>query len=86
MTDSKTTIAGLSDEEVSQSRMQNGTNSLQHQEKNQLLISLLDIVKEPMFLLLVAAASIYFITGDYGDGIFMSLAIVLVTSISLYQE
>ena len=86
MTDSKTTITGLSDEEVSQSRMQNGTNSLQHQEKNQLLISLLDIVKEPMFLLLVAAASIYFITGDFGDGIFMSLAIVLVTSISLYQE
>ncbi len=79
-------LNGLSDEEVSQSRMQNGTNSLQHQEKNQLLISLLDIVKEPMFLLLVAAASIYFITGDYGDGIFMSLAIVLLTSISLYQE
>jgi len=86
MTDSKTTISGLSNEEVIQSRMQHGTNSLKHQEKNQLLISLLDIIKEPMFLLLVAAASIYFITGDYGDGIFMTLAIVLVTSISLYQE
>jgi len=86
MTDSKTTISGLSDEEVIQSRKQNGTNSLQHQEKNQFLISLIDVVKDPMFLLLAAAASIYFITGDYGDGIFMSLAIILVTSISLFQE
>ncbi len=39
-----------------------------------------------MFILLIAAATIYFITGDYGDGIFMTAAIVLVSAISLYQE
>jgi Ca2+-transporting ATPase len=39
-----------------------------------------------MFLLLFVAASIYYITGDYADGIFMTIAILLVAAISLFQE
>jgi magnesium-transporting ATPase (P-type) len=39
-----------------------------------------------MFLLLFTATSIYFITGDYGDGIFMAIAIFLVIAISIFQE
>jgi Ca2+-transporting ATPase len=35
---------------------------------------------------LFVAASIYYITGDYGDGIFMTIAILLVAAISLFQE
>jgi Ca2+-transporting ATPase len=79
-------ISGLSDSDVLQSRSKNGSNSLEHQEQNHFLHSVLDMIKEPMFLLLVAATTIYFITGDYGDGIFMAAAIVLVSAISLYQE
>lgn len=86
MIDSKDKISGLSNEEVSSSRTKNGTNSLEHQEKNHFLMSLLEMVKEPMFLLLVAAASIYYISGDYSDGIFMTVAIFLVAAISLFQE
>jgi P-type Ca2+ transporter type 2C len=86
MADSKTTITGLSDEEVIASRKKNGTNSLEHQDKNNFLISVLEMIKEPMFLLLIAAASIYFISGDYADGIFMTFAIMLVATISLFQE
>ncbi|WP_298121640.1 cation-translocating P-type ATPase [Flavobacterium sp.] len=86
MTDSKDKISGLSNDEVTSSRAKNGTNSLEHQEKNHFLMSLLEMVKEPMFLLLVAAASIYYISGDYGDGIFMTVAIFLVAAISLFQE
>jgi P-type Ca2+ transporter type 2C len=86
MTDVKTIITGLSQDEVIASRNKNGSNSLEHQEKNHFLISLLEMIKEPMFLLLVAAASIYFISGDYGDGIFMTIAIFLVAAISLFQE
>ncbi len=86
MIDSKDKISGLSNEEVTSSRTKNGSNSLEHQEKNHFLMSLLEMVKEPMFLLLVAAASIYYISGDYGDGIFMTVAIFLVAAISLFQE
>ena len=86
MTPTDHLLQGLSTEEVIQSRIKNGINSLEHQDKNLFLVSLIEMVKEPMFLLLLLATSIYFITGDYGDGIFMAIAIVLVSTISLYQE
>ena len=79
-------IKGLTNAQVEQSRAQNGSNSLNYQNKNSFLSSVIEMVKEPMFLLLVTATSIYFITGDYGNGIFMAIAIALVSTISLYQE
>ena len=86
MTENHKLITGLSNDEVVASRKKWGFNSLEHQQKNHLLISIIEIVKEPMFLLLFVAASIYYITGDYGDGIFMTIAILLVATISLFQE
>lgn len=86
MQENQKLITGLSNDEVIASRKKSGSNSLEHQQKNHLLISILEMIKEPMFLLLVAAASIYYITGDYGDGIFMTIAILLVAVISLFQE
>jgi Ca2+-transporting ATPase len=86
MTPSNPAIQGLSAEEVIQSRKKNGSNSLEHQDKNHFITSLIEMVKEPMFLLLLLATSIYFITGEYSNGIFMLAAIVLVSTISLYQE
>ena len=86
MKDSNKTITGLSDIEVLESAKKYGTNSVEHTKKKPFFISLLDIVKEPMFLLLFTATSIYFITGDYGDGIFMAIAIVFVIAISVFQE
>ena len=85
MIDSKKIVTGLSDKDVLESAKKHGTNSVEHQTKNNFLISLLDIVKEPMFLLLFTATSVYFITGDYGDGIFMAIAIILVIAISIFQ-
>jgi Ca2+-transporting ATPase len=86
MTETKQHIKGLSDDQVLKSRTENGSNSLDQQDKNNFLTSLIEMVKEPMFLLLLIATSIYFITRDYGNGIFMTVAILLVSTISLYQE
>jgi len=86
MTPPHESFLGLTESDVVRSRMENGTNSLEHQNKNNLIASLIDMIKEPMFILLLIATSIYFITGEYGDGIFMTAAIVLVSAISLYQE
>lgn len=86
MTENKINISGLSNDEVIASRKKNGSNSLAHQHKNHFLISLLEMLKEPMFILLAAAAGIYYISGDYGDGIFMTIAILFVAAISLFQE
>jgi Ca2+-transporting ATPase len=86
MAHSNHSLQGLSDEEVIQSRKENGSNSLGHQNKNHFLASLIEMIKEPMFLLLLLATSIYFITGEYSNGFFMLAAIVLVSAISLFQE
>lgn len=86
MSDSKKNITGLTNLEVLESAKKFGTNSVEHQKKNHFLNSILEIIKEPMFLLLFTATSIYFLTGDYGDGIFMAFAIVFVMAISVFQE
>ncbi|MFM2203194.1 MAG: hypothetical protein RLZZ605_158 [Bacteroidota bacterium] len=84
--DASKTKVGLTDKEVTASRAANGRNALAYQNKNKLLHAVGEMVVEPMFLLLVAASSIYYITADYSDGIFMSVAIFLVASLSLFQE
>jgi Ca2+-transporting ATPase len=86
MTQSNASLKGLSNDEVLQSRIKNGINSLDHQEKNNFLASVIDMIKEPMFMLLIVATSSYFIMGMNDDGFFMLAAIVLISAISLYQE
>lgn len=79
-------ITGLTDDEVAASRARHGANLQEVKHKTGLTGSLKDVVQEPMFLLLVAASIIYFITGNNSDGIFMLSAIVIVSAISLYQD
>lgn len=86
MKPSNHSLQGLSTDEIIHSRERYGINSIEHQDKNYTLVSIIEMIKEPMFLLLLLATSIYFITGEYADGIFMTAAIVLVSTISLYQE
>ena len=79
-------IKGLSDTEVTQSREIHGTNTLTGKKENEILTAIRDILKEPMVILLLVTSGIYFISGNFGDGIFMVSAILLVGSISLYQD
>ncbi len=79
-------IEGLTDQQVTDARKSYGSNELSFKKENGVIVSLKEIVKEPMFILLVVAATIYFITGNINDGIFMASAIVLVSAISLYQD
>lgn len=79
-------ITGLSDTEVTRSREIHGTNKLTGKKGNEILTALKEIVKEPMVILLLVTSGIYFISGNFGDGIFMVSAILLVGSISLYQD
>ncbi len=79
-------IKGLTDQQVIQSRNQHGSNDLDFKKENGLLDALKSLMKEPMVILLLLASVIYFISGDIGDGLFLAIAIVLVASISLYQD
>lgn len=79
-------IKGLSDEEVILSREKNGSNELFNKKKESLILKILSIFKEPMFLLLIIASSVYFIVGEYGDGIIMLVFVIGICSIEFIQE
>ncbi len=79
-------LQGLNTEQVLRSREKFGQNKLNYKKENSFLDVLLRIVKEPMTILLLVASTIYFISGDTGNGIFMMVAILFITSISLYQD
>ena len=57
-------VSGLSEAEVQLSRKQHGTNDLNSIERSGWLKAIIDTVKEPMFILLLAASIIYFISGQ----------------------
>jgi P-type Ca2+ transporter type 2C len=79
-------INGLTDQEVITARKQKGANVQDFKKNYGLITALKDVVTEPMFILLLVASAIYFITGNFSDGIFMASAIVIVSAISLYQD
>ena len=79
-------IKGLSEQEVLEARKKFGNNQLTFKKNHGVIDALKSIFNEPMVILLLAAAIIYFITGNFGDGIFLAGAILLVAAISLYQD
>ncbi|UUC45106.1 cation-translocating P-type ATPase [Flavobacterium cerinum] len=79
-------IKGLTAKEVLESRKKYGKNQVDYKKENGFWKAVKSLVQEPMVLLLLVAALLYFISGDTGDGIFLASAIVLVAAISLYQD
>ncbi|MCA0362702.1 MAG: cation-translocating P-type ATPase [Bacteroidetes bacterium] len=79
-------ITGLNPEQVLLARKQFGSNLLQFKKENSLIKNIFHIMVEPMMILLLVAATIYLISGDTGDALFMLAAILFQASISLYQD
>ncbi len=79
-------IQGLTSEQVVAARQKYGYNRLNYKKENGFTDAIKSLAKEPMVILLLVASSIYFISGKTGDGIFLASAIVLVATISLYQD
>jgi len=79
-------IKGLTNEEVIQSKTLFGTNILKYKKENSFLDAIKSLAKLPMVSLLLVASIIYFIFGDIGDGLFLAAAIILLATISLYQD
>jgi Ca2+-transporting ATPase len=81
----KINIQGLTQEQVLLAREKFGQNQLDYKKENNFIDTVKRIFKDPMMILLLTAATIYFVSNKIGDGIFLIVAIVFQTSISLYQ-
>jgi magnesium-transporting ATPase (P-type) len=61
-------------------------NELPSAKPKNLMRIALEVIKEPMFLLLLACASIYLLVGDHTEGVIMFFSIVLIISIAFESE
>jgi P-type Ca2+ transporter type 2C len=79
-------LQGLSDDEVLESRKKNGSNQIQTGERNHLWHVIKEVASEPIFIILVGVSIIYFVLGETDEGIYMLVALGIVTGISIFQE
>ncbi len=79
-------LTGLTEAEVVAAKTRYGLNEQQKQTSNTWWRMLIDIVQEPMLLLLMSIALIYLGLGQYGEAYFMFAALVVVSGISFYQD
>jgi Ca2+-transporting ATPase len=77
---------GLSSAEVLSSRKKHGSNQSELKEKSRFFTVLIDVVFEPMFIILLLSSFLYFILGKYQEGVIMLVAIIIVSGISIFQE
>ncbi|MEG1615278.1 MAG: cation-transporting P-type ATPase, partial [Oscillospiraceae bacterium] len=71
MTDDKNNLSGISTSQAEKLQEQYGKNELAQGKKQSFFRKAIGIFCEPMFLLLIVAAIIYFILGEPRDGAIM---------------
>ena len=86
MTMTRTELTGLSSAKIKDLQNQFGRNELTPQKKESFIKKVFHIVCEPMFLLLIIAAVIYFILGEPRDGAIMLIFVVGIITIDVVQE
>src|SRR3569832_722967 len=79
-------LRGLSAEEAAERLRRYGYNELPTAKPRTTLTLLLGILREPMFLLLIAAGTIYLVLGDLGEALMLLFFVFVVLGITLYQE
>lgn len=77
---------GLSQAKASALLEAEGLNEIPSQKKQGAFSLFIKIIKEPMFILLISAGIIYLLMGDITDALMLIVAIVVVISITFYQE
>ena len=79
-------LTGLTNAQVVASRDIHGLNIQYKGEKDTWWKIILNILREPMLIILIAVSTIYFFIGSYQEAYFMLGAILLVAGISFYQD
>ena len=77
---------GLSSAEAAARLERDGPNLLPQPERRAWLMIIFNILREPMLLLLLAAATIYLLLGDPGEAAALGASVLIVIAITAYQE
>ncbi len=81
-----TSTAGLSAEQAAQLLAAHGPNEMAQSTGRPVWRRLLDMLRQPMFALLVAAAGLYMVLGDLTEGLTLAVFVLAVLALTFYQE
>ncbi len=79
-------IIGITPKEASEILQRDGYNELPSSKPKSLFGIALGVVKEPMFLLLVACGTLYLVLGDVKEGLMLLSFVFVIMGIEFYQE
>ena len=79
-------ITGLSENDAARKLKEEGYNELPSQKKQGLFSILLNVLLEPMLLLLLGSGLIYLLLGEVKDALMLLLFVFVVFGITFYQE
>jgi Ca2+-transporting ATPase len=79
-------VTGLTSKEAALRLTREGFNELPTARPRTVVAIALGVIKEPMFLLLIATGAIYLLLGDPEEAIALLAAVFLIIGITLYQE
>ena len=79
-------LPGLSQDEAAKRLAQSGPNVIASQPRRSIGRIARETLREPMFLLLLAAAALYLVFGDLGEGLFLTAGALLSFTLVVVQE
>ena len=79
-------VQGLSDREAAARLEEEGHNELPSQKKQTILDIIINVLKEPMLLLLLACGTIYLVLGEAKEAMMLMTFVLVVIGITFYQE
>ena len=79
-------FTGLSREKAEEKLKTEGYNELPESKKRGVFGIIIEVIHEPMFILLVASGLIYFVLGDISEGLMLMSFVLVIIGITVYQE
>ena len=79
-------VQGLSEPDAAARLLAEGCNELPSQKKRTIFGIIINVLKEPMLLLLLACGTVYLILGEPKDAVMLMTFVMVVIGITFYQE
>ncbi len=79
-------VPGLSERDAEEKLRREGYNELPSAGKRGFLRIIIEVIHEPMFILLVASGLLYFVLGDISEGLMLLSFVIFIIGITIYQE
>ena len=82
----ETNIQGLTEQEALERLAEEGYNELPTAQRRTILHILLEVIREPMFIMLIACGFLYLVLGSLEEALMLMGFVIVIIGITFYQE